>query len=125
MLILLSVLSCLLSIDVEAQTRRDGEFLFNEGRYLEAYEVYVKLMNRYPKDYLLKYQAGRCLYEMERYDEAVLLLEVAAKKDIFKANIFSPVKEVRDQHRKNKKQSPCCLATVRTLTHCITIYSII
>ncbi len=87
-LILLSVLSCLLSIDVEAQTRRDGEFLFNEGRYLEAYEVYVKLMNRYPKDYLLKYQAGRCLYEMERYDEAVLLLEVAAKKDIFKANIF-------------------------------------
>ena len=77
-----------MSIDVEAQTRRDGEFLFNEGRYLEAYEVYVKLMNRYPKDYLLKYQAGRCLYEMERYDEAVLLLEVAAKKDIFKANIF-------------------------------------
>ena len=79
---------CALCIDVVAQTRRDGEFLFNEGRYQEAYDVYVKLMNRYPKDYLLKYQAGRCLYEMERYEDAILLFDVAAKKDVFKANVF-------------------------------------
>ena len=87
-LILLCIVHCLLSVDVNAQTRRDGEFLFNEGRYLEAYEVYVKLMNRYPKDYLLKYQAARCLFDMERYEESLLLFEVAARKDIKKANIY-------------------------------------
>ena len=63
--ILLCIVHCVVCMDLVAQTRRDGEFLFNEGRYLEAYEVYVKLMNRYPKDYLLKYQAARCLFDME------------------------------------------------------------
>ena len=87
-LILLCIVHCALCIDVEAQTRRDGEFLFNEARYQEAYDVYVKLMNRYPKDYLLKYQAARCLYEMERYEESILLFDVAAKKNISKANIY-------------------------------------
>lgn len=85
---ILLVLNCVLCMDLVAQTRRDGEFLFNEGRYQEAYDVYVKLMNRYPKDYLLKYQAGRCLYEMERYEDAILLFDVAAKKDVFKANVY-------------------------------------
>ncbi|MBQ8721620.1 MAG: PD40 domain-containing protein [Paludibacteraceae bacterium] len=79
---------CGLCVNLVSQTRRDGEFLFNEGRYLEAYEVYVKLMNRYPKDYLLKYQAARCLFDMERYEESLLLFEVAALKDIKKANIY-------------------------------------
>ena len=87
-LILLSVLNCILCVDMQAQTRRDGEFLFNEGRYDEAYGVYESLMLRYPKDYLLKYQAARCLFELNRYDEAVGLLEFASKKDIKKANIY-------------------------------------
>ncbi len=78
----------LLCINLGAQTRRDGEFLFNEGRYDEAYDVFAGLMSRYPKDYLLKYQAGRCLFELGRYDEAVGLFETAAKKDIKKANIY-------------------------------------
>ncbi len=86
--ILLCIVHCVLCIDVNAQTRSDGESLFNEGRYLEAYEVYVKLMNRYPKDYLLKYQAARCLFDMERYEESLLLFEVAAQKDIKKANSY-------------------------------------
>ena len=77
-----------LCINLGALTRRDGELLFNEGRYGEAYDVYVNLMNRYPKDYLLKYQAGRCLFELNRYDEAVGLFESALKKDIKKANIY-------------------------------------
>ena len=86
--ILLLLIHCVLCIDVNAQTRSDGESLFNEGRYLEAYEVYVKLMNRYPKDYLLKYQAARCLFDLERYEESLLLFEVAAQKDIKKANRY-------------------------------------
>ena len=86
--ILLCIVHCVVCMDLVAQTRRDGEFLFNKGRYQEAYDVYVKLMNRYPKDYLLKYQAGRCLFEMERYEDAILLFDVAAKKDVFKANVF-------------------------------------
>lgn len=86
--ILLCIVHCVLCIDVNAQTRSDGESLFNEGRYLEAYEVYVKLMNRYPKDYLLKYQAARCLFDLERYEESLLLFEVAAQKDIKKANRY-------------------------------------
>ena len=85
---ILLVLNCVLCMDLVAQTRRDGEFLFNEGRYQEAYDVYVKLMNRQPKDYLLKYLAGRCLFEMERYEESLLLLEAAANKDIKKANVY-------------------------------------
>ena len=85
---ILLVLNCVLCVDLIAQTRRDGEFLFNEGRYQEAYDVYVKLMNRQPKDYLLKYLAGRCLFEMERYEESLLLLEAAANKDIKKANVY-------------------------------------
>ena len=79
---------CLLSVNLSAQTRRDGEILFNEGRYSEAYDIYVQLMTRYPKDFLLKYQAGRCLFEMERYSESLSLLEVAKDKDIKKANIY-------------------------------------
>ena len=78
----------LLSVNLSAQTRRDGEILFNEGRYSEAYDIYVQLMTRYPKDFLLKYQAGRCLFEMERYSESLSLLEVAKDKDIKKANIY-------------------------------------
>ena len=87
-LILLCIVHCLLSVDVNAQTRRDGEFLFNKKRYKEAYEVYVKLMNRYPKDNLLKYQAARCLYEMGSYDESLSLFEVSAKNDIKRANVY-------------------------------------
>ena len=86
--ILLCIVHCVVCMDLVAQTRRDGEFLFNKGRYQEAYDVYVKLMNRQPKDYLLKYLAGRCLFEMERYEDAILLFDVAAKKDVFKANVF-------------------------------------
>ena len=86
--ILLCIVYCVVCVDLIAQTRRDGEFLFNEGRYQEAYDVYVKLMNRQPKDYLLKYLAGRCLFEMERYEESLLLLEAAANKDIKKANVY-------------------------------------
>ena len=86
--ILLCIVHCVVCMDLVAQTRHDGEILFNEGRYEEAYDVYVKLMNRYTKDYLLKYQAGRCLFEMERYEEALSLLEIAAQKDIKRANIY-------------------------------------
>lgn len=71
-----------------AQTRRDGEVLFNEGRYQEAYDVYKYLIRRYPKDYLLKYQAGRCLFEMNRYDEALLMFEAAAENNIVKSNLY-------------------------------------
>ena len=88
LLILLSVVCSALCIDVEAQTRRDGEFLFNEKRYEEAYGVYEKLMNRQPRDYTLKYLAGRCLFEMNRYEEASVLLESAARHDVLKANIW-------------------------------------
>ena len=77
-----------LCVNLSAQTRRDGELLFNEGRYGEAYDIYVQLMSRYPKDFLLKYQAGRCLFAMERYDESLLLFEAAKEKDIKKANIY-------------------------------------
>ena len=77
-----------LCVNLSAQTRRDGELLFNEGRYGEAYDIYVQLMSRYPKDFLLKYQAGRCLFAMERYDESLLLFESAKEKDIKKANIY-------------------------------------
>lgn len=77
-----------LCISLCAQTRRDGELLFNEGRYEEAYDVYVSLASSYPKDYLLKYQMGRCLFELNRYDEAVGLFESALRKDIKKANIY-------------------------------------
>ena len=78
----------LLCVNLSAQTRRDGEILFNEGRYSEAYDIYAQLMNRYPKDFLLKYQAGRCLFAMERYDESLVLFEAAKGKDIKKANIY-------------------------------------
>lgn len=77
-----------LCISLCAQTRRDGELLFNEGRYEEAYDVYASLASSYPKDYLLKYQMGRCLFELNRYDEAVGLFESALRKDIKKANIY-------------------------------------
>ncbi len=77
-----------LCINLGAQTRRDGEVLFNQGCYEEAYDVYLKLMDRYPKDYLLKYQAGRCLFELNKYGEAVGLFESALKKDIKKANVY-------------------------------------
>lgn len=87
-LILLCVLCCVLRGDLSAQTKRDGEIFFNEGRYQEAYDVYTKLMGKYPKDNLLKYQVGRCLYEMGRYDEAVVLFEKAADKDVVKANYY-------------------------------------
>lgn len=79
---------CGLCVNLVSQTRRDGEFLFNEGRYEEAYDVYVKLMNRQPREYLLKYQAARCLYELNRYDEAVILFESAKKNNILKSNIY-------------------------------------
>lgn len=85
---LLCIMHCALCIGVVAQTRRDGEFLFNEGRYEEAYDVYVKLMNRQPKDYTLKYLAARCLYELDRDEEAMVLFESAQKKDVLKANIY-------------------------------------
>jgi hypothetical protein len=88
LLILFSVVHCVLCVDVEAQTRRDGEFLFNEKRYEEAYGVYEKLMNRQPRDYTLKYLVGRCLFEMNRYEEASVLLESAARHDVLKANIW-------------------------------------
>jgi tetratricopeptide (TPR) repeat protein len=77
-----------LSFDLTAQTRRDGESLFNEKRYQEAYDVYEKLMVKYPKDNLLKYQVGRCLYEMGRYDEAKILFEKVVEKDVVKANYY-------------------------------------
>lgn len=87
-ILILLVWNCVLSFDMKAQTRRDGELFFNEGRYEEAYDVYSKLINRYPNDYLLKYQVGRCLYELDRYDEAVVFFESAVKKDVKKANIY-------------------------------------
>ncbi len=87
-LILLCILLCVLCIDIKAQTRRDGEFLFNEKRYEEAYGVYEKLMNRQPRDYTLKYLAGRCLFELNKYEEALVLLESAAKHDVLKANVW-------------------------------------
>lgn len=87
-LILFCVLNCVLSFDLTAQTRRDGESLFNEKRYQEAYDVYEKLMVKYPKDNLLKYQVGRCLYEMGRYDEAKILFEKVVEKDVVKANYY-------------------------------------
>ena len=87
-LILLSIVHCTLCVNIKAQTRRDGEFLFNEKRYEEAYGVYEKLMNRQPRDYTLKYLAGRCLFELNRYEEALVLLESAAKHDVLKANVW-------------------------------------
>lgn len=79
---------CGLCVDLMSQTRRDGELLFNEGRYEEAYDVYEKLQSRYPKDNLLKYQVGRCLYEMGRYEEALIFFEKVAEKDIVRANVY-------------------------------------
>jgi tetratricopeptide (TPR) repeat protein len=71
-----------------AQTRHMAEHLFNIENYEDAYKVYVKLMETYPKDYLLKYQAGRCLFELELYDEALPLFEKAVQKNVVKANRF-------------------------------------
>ena len=87
-LILLCIVHCALCIDIVAQTRHMAEHLFNIENYEDAYKVYVKLMEAYPKDYLLKYQAGRCLFELELYDEALPLFEKAVQKNVVKANRF-------------------------------------
>jgi hypothetical protein len=87
-LILLCIVHCALCIDIVAQTRHMAEHLFNIENYEDAYKVYVKLMETYPKDYLLKYQAGRCLFELELYDEALPLFEKAVQKNVVKANRF-------------------------------------
>ena len=87
-ILLLCIVCCVLCFDLEAQTKRDGEMLFNSRKYQEAYDVYVKLMNRYPKDYLVKYQAARCLLELDRTQEALKLFKIAADKNVAKANFY-------------------------------------
>lgn len=87
-ILLLCIVHCILCVEVYAQTRRDGEFLFNKKRYKEAYDVYVKLMNHSPKDNLLKYKAARCLFELGRYDEAEKLFEITAENGIKKSSLY-------------------------------------
>jgi hypothetical protein len=88
-LVLLSVLCCAMSsVGVGAQTTRDGEFLFKSERYSEAYDVYVKLMNRQPKNIDYKYKAGLCLFKLNRYEESLVLLDFASKKGVIDANFY-------------------------------------
>lgn len=85
---LLCIVHCALCVDLVAQTTRDGEFLFSEERYQEAYDVYEKLMNRQPKNAQLKYKAALCLYELDRFDEAVVLFESVVKKGIVESELY-------------------------------------
>ncbi len=87
-LFLLGIVCCAMSVEVGAQTRSEGERLFNEKRYEEAYKVYSSLMSSHTRDYVLRYQAARCLYELGRMDEAQKLFKKALEKGVEKANIF-------------------------------------
>ena len=112
-LILLSMLCCVMSVEVGAQTRSEGERLFNEKRYEEAYGVYSSLMSSHTRDYVLRYQAARCLYELGRMDEAQKLFKKALEKGVDKANIF--LAEIYFEEYRFEEASAALMSYIETL----------
>lgn len=71
-----------LSVAISAQSVREAETHFNEGRYSEAYNTYSLLLKKDRHDALLNYKAARCLIAMKRYEEAEPLLDFAAGRKV-------------------------------------------
>ena len=107
------MLCCVISVEVGAQTRSEGERLFNEKRYEEAYGVYSSLMSSHTRDYVLRYQAARCLYELGRIDEAQKLFKKALEKGVDKANIF--LAEIYFEEYRFEEASAALMSYIETL----------
>ena len=54
-----------------ASVADDAAALFNERRYREASELYVKLLNQNPNSALYHYRYARCLYELGEYESSI------------------------------------------------------
>lgn len=73
---------------VSAQSLSDAEALFNQGEYAKSYDIYEKLLKNRNATGLLRYKAARCLLPLNRYEEAILLLNEAAKRKVTKAYYY-------------------------------------
>ncbi len=78
----------LFSTGLAAQSTSDAEKLFNQGEYAESYDIYAKLLKNKNATGLLRYKAARCLIPLNRYDEAIPLLNEAAKRKVTKAYYY-------------------------------------
>lgn len=55
---------CMIGFAVQAQTKTDAEFFFNNGDYATAKSIYENLLKKKPKDALLNYCYAKCLYSL-------------------------------------------------------------
>lgn len=51
-------------------SRRMGDRLYDAGDHKRAFDVYNRLLRDNPNDPELNYNAGNCLYKLERYEDA-------------------------------------------------------
>ncbi len=63
-----------------SQTTQKAEQLFNSGHYEEAGDMYLKLVTSSPQNQLYNYRYARCLYELQRNDEAISYFLKSGKK---------------------------------------------
>jgi len=66
---------------LHSQTTKDAYFLYNSQKYSEALSIYVTLLKNKKNDISLNFGVGKTLFALERYEEAIDYLKVAAKKN--------------------------------------------
>lgn len=62
---------------------------FDAGNYSDAYELYIDLMDLYPKDGLFNYYTGICLYKMDKdIPRSIEFLDYASSKPQVPEDVF-------------------------------------
>jgi len=66
---------------LHSQTIKDANSLYNSQKYSEALSVYDKLLKGKKNDVALNFGVGKTLFALERYEQSIGYLRVAAEKN--------------------------------------------
>jgi len=65
---------------LHSQTINDANFLYNSQKYSEALSIFEKLLKNKKNDIALNFGVGKTLFALEKYEESINYLKVAAEK---------------------------------------------
>jgi len=66
---------------LHSQTINDANLLYNSQKYSEALSIYATLLKSKKKDIALNFGVGKTLFALEKYEESIDYLKVAAEKN--------------------------------------------